>query len=130
LPFVLEFQRIPVIREDGQRGTPSACAILPASQILLPWLAIYLILAAVSFAHEPLQINNPYLCADGVSYTILNCKPFRNDQSCTWREEKNGQEVVTAVSLASRAHSPAKVASKFNSTRPVSSSIPARRTSR
>ncbi len=61
-----------------------------------------LILPAAAFAQEPLQINAPYHCANGVTYTILECKPYKNDQMCTWREEQNGQVITTAYSLRSQ----------------------------
>ena len=44
------------------------------------------------------QINVPYRCANGITYTILVCKPFGADQWCQWREDQNGQTVTTVNS--------------------------------
>jgi hypothetical protein len=40
----------------------------------------------------------PYRCANGITYTILLCKPFGSDQFCQWREDQNGQTVTTVNS--------------------------------
>lgn len=40
------------------------------------------------------QMNVPYRCANGITYTILVCKPFGADQWCQWREDQNGQTVT------------------------------------
>ena len=47
----------------------------------------------------PPVLNEPYRCANGHTFTILKCVPYRADQWCTWREvDQNGVEVVTANS--------------------------------
>lgn len=47
----------------------------------------------------PPVLNEPYHCANGHTFTILKCVPYRADQWCTWREvDQNGVEVVTANS--------------------------------
>jgi len=47
----------------------------------------------------PAVLNEPYHCANGHTFTILKCVPYRADQWCTWREiDQNGVEVVTANS--------------------------------
>ncbi len=53
---------------------------------------------------EPLQINVPYRCSDGTTYTITACKPWGNAQVCTWREEKNGQLIVEANSIRTQLY--------------------------
>ncbi|MGI9101465.1 MAG: hypothetical protein ACR2IF_03380 [Terriglobales bacterium] len=53
---------------------------------------------------EPLQINVPYRCADGTTYTITACNPWKNTQVCTWREEKNGQLIVEANSVRTQMY--------------------------
>ncbi len=53
---------------------------------------------------EPLQINVPYRCADGTTYTITACKPWGRAEVCTWREEKNGQLVVEANSVRTQMY--------------------------
>ncbi len=54
--------------------------------------------ALAAAAQEPLQFNVPYKCADGTQYVIEKCAPYGRFEMCTWREEKNGQVVVTANS--------------------------------
>ncbi|HSU18252.1 MAG TPA: hypothetical protein VLI45_00785 [Acidobacteriaceae bacterium] len=46
----------------------------------------------------PPKINVPYRCANGLTYTVLACKPYRADQWCTWKQEQNGNLVTTANS--------------------------------
>ena len=46
----------------------------------------------------PPKLNVPYRCANGLTYTILSCKPYRADQWCEWREEQNGNLVTNAMS--------------------------------
>ena len=55
--------------------------------------------ASGAFAQTaPPQINVPYRCANGITYTILLCKPYGSDQFCQWREDQNGQTVTTVNS--------------------------------
>ena len=54
--------------------------------------------ALAAAAQEPLQFNVPYKCADGTQYVIEKCAPYGRFEMCTWREEKNGQVIVTANS--------------------------------
>lgn len=66
-----------------------------------PLLAIATILSAafaLSQAPSPPQLNVPYRCANGITYTILLCKPYGADQWCQWREDQNGQTVTTVNS--------------------------------
>lgn len=51
-----------------------------------------------SFGQAPPQLNVPYRCANGITYTILVCKPYRTDQWCQWKEEQNGRLVTTVNS--------------------------------
>ncbi|NDQ58363.1 MAG: hypothetical protein GZ088_14935, partial [Acidipila sp.] len=61
--------------------------------------------AAVLAAQEPLQFNVPYRCADGTVYIIQRCeKNARGGEMCAWREEKNGQLVVDAVSVRTQMY--------------------------
>lgn len=46
-------------------------------------------------AQSPPQLNVPYRCANGITYTVLNCKPYRADQWCRTTEEQNGNLVTT-----------------------------------
>ena len=45
--------------------------------------------------NPPPQINVPYRCANGITYTVLNCKPYRADQWCRTTEQQNGNLVTT-----------------------------------
>lgn len=50
------------------------------------------------FGQSQPQINVPYQCANGITYTILACKPYGADQWCQWKEEQNGNLVTTVNS--------------------------------
>ena len=53
--------------------------------------------ASVSaLAQNPPILNSPYVCANGITYTVTACKPYRTDQWCNWVEKQNGQ-IVTSV---------------------------------
>lgn len=71
---------------------------------LLVLLSLVAISLAANFAvgqaapHADPQINVPYRCANGITYTILVCKPFGADKWCQWREDQNGQTVTTVNS--------------------------------
>jgi hypothetical protein len=70
-------------------------------------MAAMLLFSSALFAQdplEPLQLNVPYLCADGTSYTITRCAPYGRFEVCTWREEKNGQLVVEANSVRTQMY--------------------------
>ena len=110
---------------SAQLPVPKVAPFYRRHKILISCAAMSCALAAVSFAQEPLQINVPYRCANGISYTILNCKPYRNDQSCTWREEQNGREVVTAVSLASQMTGRLQGCTVPSAAKPATSQSPA-----
>ena len=66
--------------------------------LLIVALAVLVSGAAMSeqmLAQSPPQINVPYRCANGITYTVLNCKPYRADQWCRTTEEQNGNLVTT-----------------------------------
>lgn len=69
----------------------------PKTAVLVAIQTLALSSMAVA-AQEPLQFNVPYKCADGTQYVIEKCAPYGRFEMCTWREEKNGQVVVTANS--------------------------------
>ena len=65
---------------------------------LIVALAVLVSGAAISeqmLAQSPPQLNTPYRCANGITYTVLNCKPYRADQWCRTTEEQNGNLVTT-----------------------------------
>jgi hypothetical protein len=56
--------------------------------------------AIVLAQQAPPVLNQPYHCTSGLTFTILDCKPYGKDQMCTWREDdKNGRQVTTTNSL-------------------------------
>ena len=46
----------------------------------------------------PLQLNVPYRCPNGITYTILKCAGSGYHEICTWREDQNGHLVTEANS--------------------------------
>jgi hypothetical protein len=75
-----------------------------ASRCAGRYLASLLICAAtasIAFAQQaPPILNKPYRCTSGLSYTLLECKPYGNNQMCTYLEDdKNGHPVTTANTL-------------------------------
>ena len=44
-------------------------------------------------------LNSPYVCANGITYTVTICKPYRTDQWCETTEMQNGR-LVTAMDSA------------------------------
>jgi hypothetical protein len=42
-------------------------------------------------APGPPILNSPYVCANGLSYTVTACKPYRSDSWCSWDQYQNGQ---------------------------------------
>lgn len=73
----------------------------PRTARLLVSLLICVTCAATASAQQASPVlNKPYRCTSGLSYTILECKPYGNNQMCTYREDdKNGQPVTTMNSL-------------------------------
>jgi hypothetical protein len=54
--------------------------------------------ASSALAQAPPVLNTPYRCANGITYTVTVCKPYRADQWCQWTEQQNGQVVTTVNS--------------------------------
>ena len=99
------FQRFRIPRLAGTLGVfpPAICRLRSMSNLRL-FLSIIALSLVPNFAAgqgppqgNP-QINVPYRCANGITYTILVCKPYRADQWCQWREDQNGQTVTTVNS--------------------------------
>jgi len=59
-------------------------------------LAIVLSLASTvaEAAQAPPILNSPYVCANGITYTVSACKPFGADQWCETTETQNGRLVT------------------------------------
>jgi len=50
------------------------------------------LLPAVAFAQEPLKLNVPYRCEDGVTRTVTSCVTnARGGEVCYWKEQQGGQ---------------------------------------
>jgi hypothetical protein len=62
---------------------------------------IFVATASIASAQQASPVlNKPYRCTSGLSYMILECKPYGNNQMCTYREDdKNGNPVTTMNSL-------------------------------
>ncbi|HET9400647.1 MAG TPA: hypothetical protein VFO34_06825, partial [Candidatus Acidoferrales bacterium] len=55
--------------------------------------------AAAILAQAPPVLNQPYHCANGHTFTIVKCVPYRADQWCNWHEnDERGQEVMNVNS--------------------------------
>ncbi len=83
----------------GSFGTPQPSErtrrISRAGQVLSVALTIFP--AAVAAAGQaPPVLNTPYVCANGITYTVTACKPYRADQWCETVEQQNGR-LVTAM---------------------------------
>ena len=68
-------------------------------KIGLATLIVCLPLAAAILAQAPPVLNQPYRCANGHTFTIEKCVPYRADQWCNWHEnDERGQEVMNVNS--------------------------------
>jgi hypothetical protein len=81
-------------------GGASNSALFNRRVALFGVFGVCLTFAVTLLAQQaPPVLNEPYRCANGHTFTILKCVPYRADQWCTWREiDQNGVEVVTANS--------------------------------
>ncbi len=57
---------------------------------------------AAAQAPPPPVLNSPYVCANGITYTVTTCKPYRADQWCETVEKQNGNVVTTMDSAWSQ----------------------------
>jgi len=89
---------------------------------------------ATAQAPAPPVLNSPYVCANGLTYTVTTCKPYRADQWCETVEKQNGNLVTTMDSAWSQmtgrlkgctvAAAPAAPATPAANPAPASSSQP------
>jgi len=88
---------------DGAFGkgfcTPGAAMRTSAG---LAGLMILLATAAAAQSPAPPVLNTPYVCANGLTYTVTTCKPYRADQWCETVEKQNGNVVTTMDSAWSQ----------------------------
>ena len=68
----------------------------------LAGLVILLATAAAAQSLAPPVLNVPYVCANGLTYTVTTCKPYRADQWCETVEKQNGNVVTTMDSAWSQ----------------------------
>src|SRR5580658_2481804 len=61
-----------------------------------------ILLAASTMAQAPPILNSPYVCANGITYTVTTCKPYRADQWCETTEMQNRNLVTTMDSAWSQ----------------------------
>ncbi len=66
---------------------------------ILAGLTILFARTAAAQAPAPPVLNSPYFCANGLSYTITVCKPWRTDQMCQYSQFQNGNHGYDAVTL-------------------------------
>ena len=69
---------------------------------VLAGLTILFAMAAAAQAPAPPVLNSPYVCANGLTYTVTVCKPYRADQWCETVEKQNGNVVTTMDSAWSQ----------------------------
>jgi hypothetical protein len=69
---------------------------------ILAGLTILLVNAGTAQAPAPPVLNVPYICANGLTYTVTTCKPYRADQWCETVEKQNGNVVTTMDSAWSQ----------------------------
>ncbi len=82
------------------------CARLMRSLVHRPnasLLGLAIVSTSIS-AHTqaPPILNSPYVCANGITYTVTTCKPYRADQWCETVEQQNGNLVTTMDSAWSQ----------------------------
>src|SRR5208283_174869 len=82
---------------DLEAGSAESCP-MPAvfARRAAGSLAIVLSLASTvaEAAQAPPILNSPYVCANGITYTVSACKPFGADQWCETTETQNGRLVT------------------------------------
>lgn len=80
-------------------GSADPCLTLRsfARRDVARFAAIVLSLAATAVAagQSPPILNSPYVCANGITYTVTICKPYGADQWCETTETQNGRLVTT-----------------------------------
>jgi hypothetical protein len=93
-------------RSTGFDGTfnKGSCKLSAArrNSAVLAGLMILLTIAATAQSPTPPVLNVPYVCANGLTYTVTTCKPYRADQWCETVERQNGNVVTTMDSAWSQ----------------------------
>ena len=87
-------------RSEGFDGAFNAVFGKPSparrTSAVLAGLAILLATAAAAQSPAPPVLNVPYVCANGLTYTVTKCSPWRTDQMCQYSEFQNGNHVTDA----------------------------------
>ncbi len=84
-------------RRREQLGAASQRAMLPSLPLILAFAT-----TVVAQAPAPPILNSPYVCPNGLTYTVTTCKPYRADQWCETVEKQNGNLVTTMDSAWSQ----------------------------
>jgi hypothetical protein len=86
-------------KDAGQIGTfPTTFRRLIAARGVFTVLAALAMLSGASTvaqAPAPPILNSPYICPNGLTFTVTTCKPYRADQWCETVEKQNGNLVTT-----------------------------------
>lgn len=80
---------------DSRNSSQRRIRLCLASQAQRAALSIVLASTAAAAAQAPPILNSPYVCANGITYTVTTCKPYRADQWCETVEKQNGNQVTT-----------------------------------
>jgi len=83
------------------KGSPELRACCRTSAVLAG-LTILFAMGAAAQTPAPPVLNVPYQCANGITYTVTTCKPYRADQWCDTVEKQNGNLVTTMDSAWSQ----------------------------
>jgi hypothetical protein len=93
-------------RSTGLEGALSEefCKPSAAMRASAALAGLVIVLATASAAQSPAPpvFNVPYICANGLTYTVTTCKPYRADQWCETVEKQNGNVVTTMDSAWSQ----------------------------
>ena len=88
------FERLHPLVSTLQRSRLVRCLARPACPALAICFAV-----STALAQDPPILNSPYVCPNGITYTVTTCKPYRTDQWCETVERQNGNW-VTAMDSA------------------------------
>ena len=66
---------------------------------VLAGLTILFAMSAAAQSPAPPVLNTPYVCANGLSYTVTVCKPYGANQMCQYSQFQNGNHGYDAVTL-------------------------------
>lgn len=94
----ISFQAEIQVESPGENASMSA-QIPESTFVRLLALATILAASVCAVAQAPPILNSPYVCPNGITYTVTTCKPYRVDQWCETVEKQNGN-LVTSMDSA------------------------------